>query len=108
MMPRLEEATEATGCVGFCSILSLEALAAIAGMNGRDFNGHTMTVRLANNDTTGPYPRPTDIGDRSLRERGGEQRVFKSARNAAPPVAPVVGGTNLYVSGLPPVPKLIK
>ncbi|CAE7769739.1 elavl2 [Symbiodinium sp. CCMP2456] len=56
-----------------------QALAAIAGMNGRDFNGHTMTVRLANNDTTGPYPR-----------------------NAAPPVAPVVGGTNLYVSGLPP------
>jgi len=57
-----------------------QALAAIAGMNGRDFNGHTMTVRLANNDTTGPYPR-----------------------SAAPPsTTPAVGGTNLYVSGLPP------
>ncbi|CAE6933321.1 elavl2 [Symbiodinium natans] len=56
-----------------------QALAAIAAMNGRDFNGHTMTVRLANNDTTGPHPR-----------------------NAAPPTAPAIGGTNLYVSGLPP------
>ena len=34
-----------------------EALAAIGAMNGREFNGHTMTVRLANNDTTGPHPR---------------------------------------------------
>ena len=35
-----------------------QALAAIGAMNGREFNGHTMTVRLANNDTTGPHPRP--------------------------------------------------
>ncbi|CAE7482754.1 PAB8 [Symbiodinium pilosum] len=56
-----------------------QALAAIGAMNGREFNGHTMTVRLANNDTTGPHPR-----------------------SAAPPPGPAVGGTNLYVSGLPP------
>lgn len=56
-----------------------QALAALNGMNGRDINGHVMTVRLANNDTTGPGPR-----------------------GAPPPVAPVIGGTNLYVSGLPP------
>ncbi|CAJ1333184.1 unnamed protein product [Effrenium voratum] len=55
------------------------ALAAITGMNGREFNGHVMSVRLANNDTTGPYPR-------------------------TPPPQPMQtsGGTNLYVSGLPP------
>lgn len=56
-----------------------QALAALQGMNGRELNGHVMTVRLANNDTTGPGPR-----------------------NAPPPIAPAVGGTNLYVSGLPP------
>ena len=58
------------------------ALAALHGMHGREFNGHTMTVRLANNDTTGAH------------------------RHAAltPPSVPqqVTGGTNLYVSGLPP------
>eukprot|EP00438_Fugacium_kawagutii_P028488 Skav224969 [mRNA] locus=scaffold3807:25883:33251:+ [translate_table: standard] len=52
-------------------------------MNGREVNGHVMTVRLANNDTTGPGPRT-------------------AARNAPPPVVTVAGGTNLYVSGLPP------
>lgn len=57
------------------------ALAALNGMNGREFNGHLMTVRLANNDTTGPH------------RHGGAPAVPQQ----------VTGGTNLYVSGLPPV-----
>lgn len=75
-----------------------KALAAITGMNGREFNGHVMSVRLANNDTTGPYPRTAAV------KSAAKQSPCARSECRTPPPQPMQtsGGTNLYVSGLPP------